>query len=227
MDEKVYEYTYTNDSNGNRVLDADSDYRRLVEYLERGNLYPMELDKKSLSIIYKKLASIITNYKEPKIFVYEDDIHKSIFASILMQLNEYENATRKDRARYMYYKVIDISYVTQQQISGEYHDPSLEFDNMVALFVKLNYTDVPNYLNAYCIRNLAEARKEKGLYTFFYFRGTVAEFSANKWKLDENGDGQRGVIRTDNNIIDTRSFIPLTRYIGLTDLNKILKAGGK
>lgn len=233
MDEqKVYEYTYTNDKDGKRVLDKESEEARYITYLKMGgiNTEKFALNLKARNSLYKTIADKLRGkYDEPKIFISEEnDLYQDVFSVLVTQAGQWEKLKRGERSRYPYFKVIDISYVTQQQISGEYHDPSIEFDNILILCVKLNYTDLPNYFNAYCIRNLAEARKGRGLYTYFYFRGTNADFNLNKWKIDENGDGQRSVIYTENGVVDTRTFIPLSKYIDVIDLNVLMKGrGGK
>lgn len=232
MDEqKVYEYTYTKNKEGKRVLDANSDFDRMMLYLKSGgiNTEKFDLNTKARGSLYKIIAHKLKGkYDEPKIFVSEkNELFNDVFATLVLQTGKWEQAKRGERARYPYFRVIDISYVTQQQLSGEYHDPSVEFDSVLILCVKLNYTDVPNYLNAYCIRNLAEARKGKGLYTYFYLRGTMADLKLSKWQLDENGDGQRGVMYNDKgDRIDTRTFISLTKYIEAIDLNKAMKDNG-
>lgn len=200
-------------NNGKRVLDNDSIVEMQKKYL--GQLYPFEYKPEDMNLLGKMLLKRIKKLKEPLIVVSSNNCYKSVFALLLLMVNKVE----KDK--HIYYHVTDLVKVTQDHLDGEYYDSSEAYDNYDVLFVKMNYAEYVHMYNAYCVRNLAQSRLEKGKYTFFFFWGNASELLSNKWMLDENGDGQRGIIITsDDKVKDIRSFIPLTKYINYIDLNK-------
>lgn len=193
-------------NNGKRVLDHDSRVQRQQKYLEQGGLYPFVIDPKSINgfgeILKKKMKSL----NEPYVLVCKNDYHKEIFALLLLMI------CNSKPEKYFYYKVIGIDEVTQNHLDGEFHDSSEAYESFDILFVKLNYTDFPHMYNAYCIRNLAQSRKEKGKYTFFFFWGNASEFLSDKWKLRDD-------VRAN---VENTTLLPLTKYISYIDLNKCL-----
>lgn len=219
------DYTYIVSEDGRKKLSSESSIDRTIEYLTRGNIYPVELNQPSMN----SLLSIFLNkikLHEPTVIVCENDIYKSVFTTLLLLVEKEEIRLKGDMRSFLYFKVVDLADVTQNQLSGEYHDSSLEFENIPVLFVKMNFKEFPNYLNSYCIRNLAQDRKDKGMYTFFYFKGTVGEFLSDKWKIDDTGAGKSGIVYTEKgDVIDNRTLIPITRYVSYFDLNKEMRGG--
>lgn len=208
-------YNYVVDKDGNRVLDDKSKQDRMVSILKAGGLYPTELSTDSLSKVCYKLEKII-DVDIPTIIVSNVDIHKAVFSALLLLIHKF-GKYKKD---YMNFKVISNSYVTQQYLSGEYHDVSMEFDNYPILFVKVGFDDFPHMYNAHCLKNLSNARKEKGMYTFFFYVGKKEEF-IDRYKVDELGGGRKEVIVDYNKktTIDNRVLTPISKYIKVVNLN--------
>lgn len=212
------EVNYIVNEQGKRELDTESQLQVMYEYLQSVNLYPFEIPDKGVKALSKNLFNN-TDFKQLcAIYIYKDDIHKAVFASLLQTLSKATN-------RSISCKVIDIQSVLQTYMKDSEMPLDLYTD---VLFVMLNATDFPHMYTAYCVRNLALARKEKGKFTFFYFIGTKNEIDTkSKWMLDENGDGQKSVIWTnDGTNIDPRNLIKLSKFIQYVDLNAIGKKDG-
>ena len=199
-------------NNGKRELDHNSKVQRQIEYLSP-SLYPLGVKSETVlklgQLLRKKMeASNLGTLTQPFIVVCKNNIHKAIFALLLLMVNN------KEVGKFVRYKVIDIEDARQ-----DYLKDSMDYSDADVLFVKLNYSEIPHMYNAYCIRNLAQLRLEQGKYTFFYFWGTKSQLESNKWKLDEQGDGASNA---------NRILTPITHYVSYIDLNKdIEKEGGK
>ena len=210
------EVNYIVNEQGKRELDKESQLKVMFDYLQSIGLYPFEDETEgNLKALSKNLCNN-TNFKELcAIYIYKYDIHRAVFASLLHILSI---ATK----RRVSCKVIDIQSVLQTYMKDSEVPLDLYTD---VLCVMLNTTDFPHMYTAYCIRNLALSRKEKRKFTFFYFIGTKNEIDTrSKWMLDENGDGQKSVIWTDDGKnIDPRNLVKLSKFIQYVDLNALSK----
>ena len=210
------ELDYVINKQGKRELSQEAQVQRLISYLQSKGLYPFEEEAANnipaLSINLKKNTDFD---KLCAIYIYKNDMHRAVFASLI-------NIISRSVAKQTSCEVIDIQTVLQTYIKDNEIPLYLNVD---ILCVMLNTTDYPHMYTAYSIRNLALARKEKGLFTFFYFIGTKNELDTrSKWMLDENGDGQKSVIWTDDGKnIDPRNLIKLSKFIQYVDLNALSK----
>lgn len=186
--------------NGRRILDKESKVKMQKQYLEAGGLYPFELGKKKISKYGNMIKEI--NLSKPYIILRKKDARKSIFAILLLLIN-------KKESKYVYYKITTSTHLKQSYLSGEYHDISDEFDNYNVLFVDINVSDIPHYYNSHVLRFIADLRYKKGLYTFFYFNGTMSDLTSGTWLLNMNESWRTG---------EAPVFEPITNYISYLDL---------
>jgi hypothetical protein len=183
---------YITDKDGNRILSPEAQKQRTINYLQQ--LYPMEWSDKPKKIDW--LVNYIKsecNLDEPTMFICNDDIHKTVFASILKLFGVF-----------YHWSETHIDHGTQNFLDGEFHDVSSEYDGSYILFVNMNFGETKNMLHPQIARNYAINRKMRGLKTFFFFWGTRQQLDMPKWIDDETGDH-------------------LSKYIKIIDLNKKIK----
>ena len=186
---------------GKRLLDKESKVKMQKQYLEAGGLYPFELDKEKISKYGTKIKDI--NLSKPYIIIRDIEAMKSVFAILLLLINKLEN-------KFIYYKVVTSTQIKNMYIQDEAYDIGSKFDNYRVLFVVINENDIPHVYNALLIRLIANLRYEKGLYTFFYFKGIISELRSGTWLLNTNESWRTGA---------EPHLEPLTNYISYLDLN--------
>ena len=186
-----------------RVLDSKSKQKIQEEYLAAGGLFPFILSTSSVSKLGEKLKNSMV-LTEPQLIVKAYDIHKEVFAVILFMLSKLER-------KYLYYKVVTCADIVQVYLSGEYHDLGEAYANYKVLFITISNADMPHVYYPICLRNISELRKQRGLYTYIFYKGNRSDLNHNRWCIDESVSGKY------RDAAD--SFTPLPNFINCINLN--------
>ena len=194
MDETKYQYEL--DKDGNRVMSEESQKQRIISLF--GNLYPFEVDDRSMHNICKKMMNNI-NFNKPTIIIANKKIPHSVYGAILRLL--YMSGWK----RFISWTETYVNHSTDQYINGEMQDVASEFSMYDVLFVNVNFGEPKNYLHPHIVRSLATSRELVNKKTFFFFFGTKAELDSKKWLIDEYNDGT--------------TYTSLSKYVDIIDLN--------